>query len=386
MRKIAVVTGTRAEYGYLKPLMQEIKKDKSLKLVPIATGMHLLSKFGNSYKIVESNFPETIKIKMPLKGDNLEDMAIYLSNGIEGFAKYFSENKTDIVVVLGDRSESLAVALVCMYLNIPIAHINGGDITGGTVDESIRHSITKIAHIHFTHNKENSERIEKMGEEKNRIHTVGALTLDTILKKPLQSKSEIFKKYKLNPDKETYLVVQHPITTLPDYGLSQMKTLLNVLDKEKKQTVMLYPNCDAGGQKLIDLIKKYEGKSYMNVVKNMPHEDYLAVMKHSELMIGNSSSGIIEAPSFKIPVINIGNRQSGRARSINIIDVKSNENEITKKINYALENNDFQKKLKSCKNEFGDGKAAERIVKILKNTKIDEKLIQIGEEKLDGGK
>jgi len=376
MRKIAVVTGTRAEYGYLKPLMDAIKKDGNLELIPIVTGMHLLPDFGNTYKIVENDFPNAVKIPMDLRGDSLQDMTNYLSSGIKNFAEFFVKNPPDIIVVLGDRSESLAAALAGAYLNIPIAHINGGDVSGGTIDESIRHSITKIAHIHLVHTQENAERVQKMGEEKRRIFVVGALTLDTILNKDLPSKDEIFKKYNLNPTKTTFLVVQHPITTLKDKGYSHMKELFLALDELKQQVVMIYPNCDAGSKELIKLISKYENKDYMHVFKNLPHEDYLGLMKSANLMIGNSSSGIIEAPSLKIPVINIGSRQQGRNRTENIMDVEPEKNKILAAIDFALNNKDFLKKVKSCKNKFGDGKASQRIVKILKELEINDKLIQ----------
>lgn len=376
MRKIAVITGTRAEYGYLKPLMNAIEQDKDLELIPIITGMHLLPEFGDSYKLVENDFLKTVKIPMNLKGDTLEDMATYLASGVKNFAEYFSKNPLDIVVVLGDRTEPFAAALASMYLNIPVAHINGGDVSGGTVDESIRHAITKIAHVHLVHTQENADRIAKMGEDKKRIYVVGALTLDIILNKALMSKNEIFKKYDLDPKETTFLVVQHPITTLHDQGFSQMQELFSTLDILKKQTVMLYPNCDAGGKKLIDLIEKYEHHDYMHVFKNLTHEDYLSIMKNVDLMIGNSSSAIIEAPSFKIPVINVGGRQSGRSRTDNIIDVKPDQNKILKAIDFALNDKDFLKKVQTCKNKFGDGRSSVKIVKILKELKIDEKLIQ----------
>jgi len=376
MRKIAVVTGTRAEYGYLKLLMKAIEEDNDLELIPVITGMHLLSDFGDSYKIVERDFPKSVKIPMSLDGDSLKDMANYLASGVKNFAEYLDKNRPDILIVLGDRSEPFAAALASMFLNIPIAHINGGDVSGGTVDESIRHAITKMAHIHLAHTQENADRIEKMGEEKNRIFVIGALTLDTILNKALLSKEEIFRKYNLDPNKTTFLVVQHPITTLGDQGYSHMKELFLALDTSKEQTVMLYPNCDAGGKKLIELIEKYENKNYLHVFKNLPHEDYLSLMKSSNVMIGNSSSGIIEAPSFKIPVINIGGRQQGRSRTENIIDVEPDKNKILEAIDFALRNKDFLKKVKTCKNKFGDGKTSQKIVKVLKELKIDDKLIQ----------
>lgn len=375
MRKIAVITGTRAEYGYLKPLMKLIDKDSYLELTPIITGMHLLPEFGDSYKIVEKDFPNSVKIKMDLKGDSLKDMANYFASGVKKISNYFSKNNSDIIVILGDRSEPFAAALAAMFLNIPVAHINGGDVSGGTVDESIRHAITKIAHIHLAHTKENAVRIQKMGEEKNRIFIVGALTLDTILNINLPSKKEVFSKYNLYPDKKTFLVVQHPVTTLEDKGYFQMKDLFLALDELSVQTIMLYPNCDAGSKKIINLIKKYEKKDYLYVFKNLPHEDYLALMKSSDLMIGNSSSGIIESPSFKIPVINIGKRQSGRSRSGNIIDVEPAKEKILLSIDFALNDKEFQKSIQSCKNKFGDGKTSEKIVKILKDIKLNEKLI-----------
>lgn len=376
MKKIVVVTGTRAEYGYLKPLMHAIDKERELQLVPIITGMHLISDFGDTYKIVQKDFPKSVKIDMTLNGDSLKDMADYLSTGIKNFTEYLNENRPDMIVVLGDRSESLAAGLAAMYLNIPIAHINGGDVTGFTIDESIRHIITKIAHIHFAHTKLNAERIKKMGEEKKRIFVTGALTLDTILNTKISSKDEIFKKYNLDSNKTTFLVIQHPITTLDDKGYSEMKELFLALDTLKEQTIVIYPNCDAGSKRLIDLLESYRDKQYIHIFKNLPHEEYLSLMKSVDLMMGNSSSGIIESPSFKIPVINIGKRQQGREKSENIVDVESDKNKLLKAIDFALNNKDFQKKVKRCENKFGDGNAAKKIIKKIKEVKINDKLIQ----------
>lgn len=376
MRKIAVVTGTRAEYGYLKPLMDEIKKDSKLTLVPVITGMHLLPKFGNTKKVVVNDFPDAFEVSMKLSGGTKKDMAEYLSSGISNFTKFFSFNRPDILVVLGDRTEPLAAAIAALYLNIPIAHINGGDVSGTTIDESIRHAITKISHIHLVHTNKNAKRVERLGEGKNRIFVVGALTLDTILKESLPSKKEVFKKYNLNPDCTTILAIQHPITTLNDNGYSQLKELLSALDTLKEQTILLYPNCDAGGQDFINLIKKYENKKYLKTFENISHKDYLSIMKYSNLMVGNSSSGIIESPSFCIPAINIGTRQQGRDRSQNIIDVQPKKQKILDAINYALYDKSYKSKLKNCKNRFGDGKASQKIVKILKEIELDEKLIQ----------
>jgi UDP-N-acetylglucosamine 2-epimerase (non-hydrolysing)/GDP/UDP-N,N'-diacetylbacillosamine 2-epimerase (hydrolysing) len=376
MRKIGIITGSRAEYGYLKPLMHAVHQDKNLELIPVITGMHLLSDYGNTYKLVEKDFPNAKKVPMPLHGDTLRDMTQYLSAGIKNLSDFFCNNPLDIVVVLGDRTETLAAALAALYLNIPIAHINGGDVSGTTIDESIRHAITKIAHMHFAHTKSNAERIEKLGEEKKRIFVTGALTIDTIQHLKLSPKEIIFRKYHLDPEKTTFLVVQHPITTLRDRGYLQMKELFLALDALQRQTILIYPNCDAGSKKLIDLIEEYSEKSYLHVFKNLSHIEYLSFMKSVNVMLGNSSSGIIEAPSFKIPVINIGTRQQGREKSENILDVDPKKDKIIQAINFALGNHDFLEKVKRCKNRFGGGAASQKIIKILKEFPIDDTILQ----------
>jgi len=375
MRKIAVVTGTRAEYGPLRLLMKAIAKNKELELIPLITGMHLLPEYGNTYKLVEKEFSQSLKIPMSLDGDTLKDMAFYLSSGIKNFATYFSKNPPDIVVVTADRSEQLAAALAALYLNIPIAHINGGDVSGGTIDESIRHAITKITHIHLAYTKTNAERIRKMGEEKNRIYITGTLAVEAILKTKLKSRNEIFSAYNLDPQKTTFLVVQHPITILKDKGYSEMKELFLALNILKEQTIIVYPNCDAGGKKFITLIEKHRNRKYLHIFKNLPHEDYLSFMKSVDVMIGNSSSGIVEAPTLKIPVINIGDRQRGRERSKNILDVKPTKDKIIKSVHYVLSNKEFQRRVKNCVNVFGEGNASKKIINILKNLEIDDKLL-----------
>jgi len=376
MRKIGVVTGTRAEYGYLKPLMAEIEKDDELELTPLITGMHLIKEFGETYRAVEQDFPDAIKVPMRMKSDSLKAMALYLSSGINNFANHLDKSDIDILIVLGDRSEALAAALAALYLNIPIAHVNGGDVTGGIIDEQIRHALTKISHIHFVQTKQNAERVKKMGEEKNRIFLTGALTIDVIKNTKLKPKKTIFSQLNLNPRKTTFLVVQHPITTIEDKGYHEFKEVVQALETLKRQTVLIYPNCDAGGKKFIKLIKKIEKKDFLKVIKNLDHIDYLSLMKAVDLMIGNSSSGIIESPSLRIPVINVGSRQSGRQRSDNIINIPSQRDKILNSINFALTNESFQKKVNNCNNVFGNGTSSKKIIKILKNIKISEDFIR----------
>ncbi len=376
MKKIAVITGSRSEYGPLKILMDAIEKDDELELLSIVTGMHTLSNYGNTYKIVKSDFPKSVIIPMSLEGDRLLDMVNYLTSGIANLAEYFFKKKPDIVVVAGDRSEALAASLAALYLNIVIAHINGGDVSGGIIDESIRHAITKIAHIHLAHNKLNAERIRKMGEEKDRIYITGALAVESILKQIIKPKKEIFKKYNLNTNKTTFLIVQHPISILKDRGYSQMNELFLAIDELKEQTILIYPNCDAGSRELIKLINNYEKKEYIHVFRNLPNIDYLSLMKAVDVMIGNSSSGYIEAPTFKIPVINIGNRQRGREKSDNILNVEPKKEKILDAINFIFTNKTYQNKVKNCVNKSGGANASQNIIRVLKNVKIDENFLQ----------
>lgn len=376
MRKIAVVTGTRAEYSYLKPLMNTIKNDDSLSLLPVVTGMHCLPHLGKSHTLVEHDFPESKTLPLKLNGDEPGDMASYLADGILRLSTFFKHEQPHIIAVLGDRSEAFAAAIAGAYLNIPVAHINGGDVSGTTIDESIRHAITKLAHIHFVHTNSNAKRVERLGEEKHRIYVTGALTIDTIQHSELIEKTTLFQQYHLNPDKPTILMVHHPLTTIKDRGVSELKTLFSAISELQWQTVLIYPNCDAGSQSFINIIKQYSKEPYLFVFKNLSHVEYLSFMKHCSLMIGNSSSGIIEAPSFQIPVINIGTRQQGRERSPNILDVQATKKEIIQAIDTAVNDHSFRKQLKKCTNTFGDGTASEKMVSILKKIELSEALIQ----------
>jgi GDP/UDP-N,N'-diacetylbacillosamine 2-epimerase (hydrolysing) len=379
MRTVAVVTGTRAEYGPLRPLMKAIQNDPNLTLVPLITGMHLLSEYGSTYRLVEKDFARSIKIPMSLQGDSLKDMALYLASGIKNFGVYFSKNPPDILVVTGDRSEQFAAALAALYLNIPIAHINGGDVSGGMIDESIRHAITKIAHIHLAYTKGNAERMKKMGEDPSRIYTVGLLAVEAILDVKVKSKKDLFIPYQLNPKARTFLVVQHPITTLKDRGYQQYEALLTALDQLQEQTILVYPNCDAGSRHIITLIKKFEDRPYLHIFKNIPHDDYVGFMKYADVLLGNSSSGIIEAPALSTPVINIGDRQKGRTDqypSELIKSIPATEGKIITTINYVLNNAAFQAKVRNTVRKYKEEKPSKKIVSILKKVPLGERLIR----------
>ena len=376
MRNICVLTGTRAEYGLLRPVMQAIKENPTLKLSIIVTGMHLSKEFGYSLnEIIKDGFKITKKVEMNPEEDTGFSMAKYIGKGIMGMADAFKIINLDILLVLGDRMESLAGVIAAAYMNIPVAHIHGGDSARAGLDESARHSITKFAHIHFPVTKKSKERISKLGEDDWRIFTVGAPCLDTILNTKLLTESEIEKKFNLNLKNPFILMVQHSVTTEPEKTEKQIIETLEAIKELGYQTIIIYPNSDAGGRKIISKIKKYENLLFIKTYENLSHKEYLSLLKYASVMMGNSSSGIIESSSFKLPVVNIGIRQEGRERANNVIDVGHNKEEIIKAIKKAL-SPEFKEQLKDCKNPYGDGKTGKRIAKILSEIKIDKGLLQ----------
>ena len=375
MRKIAVITGTRAEYGILEPLIRKISDDKELELQLYVTGTHLLNEYGKTIDYIK--YPITGIVDMKIKNENSgKDMGLSVAEGVKGFLEAFEKNKPEVIVILGDRIEPLAASLAALFLKIPIAHLNGGDLTFTLFDEQIRHAITKMASLHFPASELSKKRISGMGEEDWRIHDVGALGLDSVLNEKTLSKDELFKKYTLDTEKKTLLIVFHPVTTEWEQAGDQFSKVLAALNGFDCQKIIIYPNTDAGGYKIVDEIKKIEGKPDYFIYKSLPHEDYVSFMKASDVLIGNSSSGIIEAPSVALPVVNIGTRQDGRERASNIIDISYNPDEIKKAIEKTLNDSDFLEIVAKKQSPYGDGRAAEKIISVLKNVELNDKLIK----------
>jgi len=375
MRKIAAITGTRAEYGLSKSIFTAIQKHPNLELELIVTGMHLSKDFGYTFKEIKQDGFKTAILNTLYSEDTGAAMTRTIGRCVLQFADTLEDMKPDILLVLTDLGHTLAGAIAGAYMNIPVAHLHGGDVSG-TVDEPVRHAITKLSHIHFPATKKSAERIIKMGEEKWRVHVVGAPGLDTILNEKLVKPEKIAKKYNLDLSKSVVLMVQHPVTTECDEAPEQIKQTLEAVVSLKHQTILIYPNADAGGRRMIKVIKRYEKYPFIKAFKSLPRKDYLSLMKIADVMVGNSSSGIIEAPSFHLPVVNIGTRQQGRERAGNVIDVGYSKNRIIKGIKKALYDKKFKEKVKKCKSPYGDGKASQRIVKILSELKIDKKLLQ----------
>jgi len=375
MRKVLYISGTRADYGLMRETLFQIKKHPQLDLEVIATGMHLMPEFGKTVNEIKKDGFRVYEINAIYKKDNRESMSNFIGEFIQLLTKKIKKLKPDIILILGDRGEMLAGAIVGVYLEIPVAHIHGGDISL-TVDEIIRHAITKLSHIHFPATKKSAERIIKLGENRWRVFKVGAPGLDEILNRRLFSKKELAQKYNLNLSKPILLIIQHSVTGETEKAGRQMKETLEAIRELKFQSIIIYPNADVGGRKMIKVIEKYRKLSFIRIYKNIPRKDYLSIMKIADVMVGNSSSGIIETPSFHLPVVNIGIRQKGRERAENVINVDYNKQEIKKAILKALYDKKFKNKVKKCKNPYGDGRAGIRIANILSKIKINKKLLQ----------
>jgi UDP-N-acetylglucosamine 2-epimerase (non-hydrolysing)/GDP/UDP-N,N'-diacetylbacillosamine 2-epimerase (hydrolysing) len=304
-------------------------------------------------------------------------MAKSVGIGIIGLSQALEMLQPDIVLIAGDRIEPLALAVAATYMNIPIGHIHGGDKSiGGHADDSIRHAITKMAHIHFAVSDESANRIIKLGEDPSKVFIVGAPALDTILNEPLLMKSELCKKYDLNLSNPILMVVQNPVSREVDSAPDQMRETMEALVNTKQQTLIIYPNSDMGGRKMIEVINEYQSFPFIKIVTNMPHKDYLSLMNVSSAIIGNSSSALIEAPSFKLPAVNIGSRQEGRERADNVIDVPYDRNLIISAIKTVMFDKKFLKRVKKCKSPYGDGISSKKIAKILTEIELNSDILK----------
>ncbi|MBZ9607793.1 UDP-N-acetylglucosamine 2-epimerase [Clostridium estertheticum] len=375
-RKIAVITGTRADYGIFYHVLKEIQKHEELDLKLIVCGMHLCPEFGMTINEIEKDgFVVSDKFETVLASDTGSAMAKSIGLSIIGMAQSFDKIKPDLVLILGDRGEMLAAATAAIHMNIPVAHIHGGEVTG-TVDESVRHAITKLSHIHFPANEDSMQRILKLGEKEKNIFVVGAPGLDYIVKAKYLSREEMLEKFKLKDDK-IFLMTQHPVTTERDMVEWQVRETLDAVVELGYQTIVSYPNSDNGGREIIRVIEEYRAKyPFLKVFRNLSQIEYLSFLSIAQVMIGNSSSGIIEAPSFKLPVVNIGSRQDGRLRALNIIDVPYGKEAVKAGIKKSIDNENFKKQLENCTNPYGDGNASGKIAQILSEIKIDRELIQ----------
>ncbi len=376
MKKISVTTGTRAEYGILRPVLKEIQKSKKLKLYLIVTGTHLSKKYGYTVKeIRRDGFPIYAIVDMIPKGDSLYSMSIALGTGIVEFSKVFKKLEPDINLVLGDRDEMLASTIAAYHMNIPNAHIHGGDKSQGGIDEYNRHAITKMSNIHFAATKRSYDRIIKMGENPKTVFLTGSPSIDEIANGIITSKKNLQKHYPFQFSGDEILLVQHSVTTQSELSGKHARAILNAIVRTKQPTIAIAPNSDAGNSEIFRYLGSYSKKyPFIKVYPSIPRSDYLGMIKHCGVLVGNSSSGMIDASYFNIPVVNVGIRQEGRDRGKNVIDVrKVNTSSVYNAILRAFK---MKKKGLDIKKIYGIGNASKIIIYNLEKIDLNKDLIQ----------
>lgn len=377
MKRIGVVTFARSEYSSIRPVLDAIKQDSELDAILFVSGMHLLKDYGYTVAEIERDgYDIAERVRMPISSDSPEGIAKSIGLGTIGFAEGLARRRPDVLLLAGDRTELLAVASAALPFNIPIAHMSGGDITEGAVDNQVRHAISKMSHLHFVSMKSHAERLCRMGEEPWRIHVTGDPALDQISRVKLMSRDELEASLAVTIKAPLIVVTHHP-ATLGGCGIEEeVETLLSVLKRVEGTIVFTAPNADLDNSLIIERLRDFVADNpRARLFSSLGQQRYYSLLVHADLMIGNSSSGLWEAPSFRLPVVNIGDRQLGRLRVGNVIDVPVNSDDIYTAIQRAL-NPAFRAGLNRLENPYGDGHATERIMAVLRQLNCDLRLLQ----------
>ena len=372
-RKVCVITGTRAEYGLLYWLIKEIESDQELALQLIVTGMHLSPQFGLTYKEIEKEFKINKKIDILSSSDTDKDISKSMGLAQISFAETFEELRPDIIVVLGDRYEIFSAVAAGMIARIPIAHIHGGESSEGAIDEAIRHSITKMSHLHFTASEEYKNRVIQLGEDPERVFNVGGMGIENINRLELLSKDKLEESLNFKLNKKNILITFHPATLENKTSKMQFKELLDAVDElDDTNIILTNSNSDSGGKIINKMINDYVVKNNHKSVgfASLGQLRYLSAMQYIDAIVGNSSSGLIEAPSFKIGTINIGDRQKGRIKADSVIDCLPNKESIRNAFD-ILYSKKFQSGLKTIQNPYDQGNSSKNVIKALKTDLLD---------------
>ncbi len=373
-RTVIIITGSRGEYGYIKPIIKLMQRSSIVNFKVLATNMHLLPEFGNSInEFHNDDIPVDHRIYMALSGYTNTTMVKSLGVFMLSLADILSNTLPDIILLAGDRGEQLVAAMAGAHMNVPVAHIQAGELSGN-VDGLARHAIARFAHIHFAANKDAEQRLIKTGEEPFRIFNVGAPQLDEFYQNKVAPTNVVADHFSIDTRKPVVMVVQHPVTEQATLSGEQMMATLKAVLAVGMQTVVIYPNNDAGSIAIQECIKENRDIN-IRVARNISRYIYGGLMRLASVIVGNSSSGILEAPTFKLPTVNIGRRQEGRYQGKNVINVKEhNCSDIEAAIRKAI-SNEFRESIKDMVNPYGDGKSSERILHVLETIPIDEKLI-----------
>ncbi len=387
MRKIAVFTGTRAEYGLLYWIIKSLNESESVELQLYVGGMHMSPEFGYTIKqIEEDGFPIAERMEFLLSSDSPVGISKSMGLALINAAEAIERQRPDLIVLLGDRFESMTIAQAAMVACIPVAHIHGGETTEGLIDEAVRHSITKMSHLHFAATSQYKNRIIQLGEQPERVFNYGAPGIDSILKLPLIELEKLPAAIDFELNKPFIMVTYHPVTLEVDGAANSLINLLKALDNfPNHQLVITYPNADTNGRSLIKILDDYKKNNHQRVllVQSLGQLRYLSLMKYCEAVVGNSSSGLIETPSFKVPTINIGNRQKGRIAGDTVINCAEDLDSISKALDRGL-SHEFKNFCHTTVNPYGQGNSSCRIVEQLINYPlvqiVNKKFNDLGEE------
>jgi UDP-N-acetylglucosamine 2-epimerase (non-hydrolysing)/GDP/UDP-N,N'-diacetylbacillosamine 2-epimerase (hydrolysing) len=374
-RKIAVLTTSRADYSHLYWVLVELSRRTELEIALIAMGPHLSAEFGNTWEdIARDGFTPAVTIECLLSSDSDVGMAKTIGVATLSLADYLGRLRPDLLLLIADRYEMLAPASVALALRIPIAHIEGGDVSLGAIDEAVRNALTKLSHIHLTTTENARQRVISMGEEPWRVHVVGSPSLDHLTKAPLLSREEVERALAISLKEDTVAVIYHPVTLARD-TLCEIDELLAALRELPQNLLFISPNSDAGSRELLQRVAAFSaGRTNIRFITSINHRTYLSLLQFLAVLVGNSSSGIMEAASFKLPVVNVGIRQNGRERGRNVLDCAANRAEIVNAIRKAL-SAPFRASLIDLKNPYGDGHAAEKIADILSAATCSQSLL-----------
>lgn len=374
-RKIFLVTERRADYSRFKPILKKIEKDSDLDYDLVVTGIHLLKKYGHTIdEIKKDGFKIFSTFKM-FEEEKIEDtgaeMVRSLGRAITNITYELEKSKPDIILSGFDIAANFAVTIAGAHMNIPVVHIQGGEVTG-TIDESLRHAMSKFSHYHFVANDDARKRLIKMGEIPEHVFVTGCPSIDAILQVKEIPKEELEKEFNLDLNKPFIIIIQHPVTSEINEVTSQIIKTLEAVKELNMQAILIYPNNDAGAQQILNVIEKTSIKQ----VSTLFLQKYVNLLKHAKALVGNSSGGIHETATFHIPTVNIGTRQQGRLRPDNVLDVGHDKDEIKKAILKTLNDKIFLEKVAKCNNPYGDGTASEKIINLLKKIDISSKIIQ----------
>lgn len=377
MKKISILTATRAEYGLLKPIIKKLKNVTEFDVRVVVTGAHLSPEFGLTYKEIEQDgISIDEKIEMLLSADTPAAISKSMGLAMISFADYFERLKPDMLIVLGDRYETLAVCIAAMNQRIPITHLYGGETTEGAVDEAIRHAITKLSYLHFTSTEEYRKRVIQLGEQPDRVFCVGAVGIENILNQELIEKNKLAASIKFNLEKFYAMVTFHPVTLECNNAADQFQNLLSVCKKyQNLNFIFTKANADANGRIINKMIDDYiEENDNAIAFTSLGITRYLSALKYCTLVIGNSSSGLLEAPSFGIPTINIGDRQKGRMKADSVIDCEPRPSDIEKALELAL-TEEFKNKAMKTVNPYGSGDTSDKVISTLKDFLLYNQII-----------